>query len=212
MIRPVLSIHAIGKSRFWTGIGIGVFFALGFYLFFAGLREIMTLIMLGLGEEHPVFGRQMMLDVYNPLGFSPALRYGHNLFYAGMAAALGQVLMLTIWTTHRGIKEHRSSRLHRLWTRSSSFFTLGLVPYVLLKYAQTYWLYFYLASYSTNYEPEIDLVHDYKGLLMLFVVWLLLEAWRPMRLTYRCGQWMLWSLVLTTLVAVLLAFLHPLAF
>lgn len=213
--RQALTLDEIGRNRFWIGLFASVSFATVFYFFFGGIRDATAVVIFALGYGHPTINptsaaQGAWVKETNPFVFSPLLRYTQNLFAAGVAVAVAQSAAISIWLTHRGWRETPRTRRHRNWSLTWAVMWSWLVAWYLLKFGQTYWLYIYLSTWSQNPVPELDLFRDYGWLLALLVTVLFLEQWKGLRLTYRCGRWVLIATLASAMVALILALFQPL--
>ena len=213
--RQPLTLQEIGRSRFWVGLAAGFGSTVAFYLFFGGLRDAATGVVLA--HSFTLYGDPNFVSAWfdgsNPLQFSPWFRYVQNLFLAGVAVTVAQGITFSVWLTHRGWHEAPRTRRHRTWSLTWAVMWSWLMAWIVLKAGETYMLYIYMtAMIARGSGPPLPLLHDYGWLFALLVVVLFLEQWKGLRLTYRCGRWLLAAAGISATIALLLALIQPLWF
>ena len=209
--RKLLTIHELGRLRFWSGLGAGILFAMLCYLFLAGVRDATAIIIIELGYGHPALAlSQANASFQNPFGYPPTVRYAQNLFTAAIAVVFAQGITISIWLTHRGWQESSRIRRRRYLTIAWLSAWSWLILWVLLKIGQAYWQYVISSTYSSNQVPELDFLRDYGSLLVLLIVVMFLEHWKTLRLVYRCGRWQLIAAIISLALALFLALIQPL--
>ena len=210
--RQPLTVEDVGRIRFGLGIVLASCFAAACYYFFGGVRDGVGAIVFGPGL--PGMRRTGGWDGQwlNPYQLGPGARYAQNLFAAGIAVAVAQGSAIRIWMTHRGWDERPRTRRRRLWSVTWAVMWGWVLGWLALKFGETYWLYVVLDSWVDGARVnELDLLRDYGWVLALLVVVVFLEQWKGVRMTYRCGKWVLAAVVLSAVSASLLALLQPLA-
>ena len=202
-----MSVHAVGARRFVIGIVAGILFALGFYA--AGITAGRATMQINkAGAESRVWWNQEYNDQLRAAGRPPRYpvptvaepeavpvpRWAAPL-WAGLAAALGQAVALSVWfvrPAQPGIL-HRRARRRGILGATAGAMWVGLIPLLLIKFWMVYAFVLYPVNISATFygEPYVADPLEPLGpaLAVGLVAVLALEPWRGVRLGYRSGRW-----------------------
>ena len=194
-VRPALTTEAVGRWRLASGVGVGVAFALTFYLAFLGIAHAYVLAIDASPVEYVVrmedpVNRRPSRDVPVLVGPTTAsVPPWMEPFWAGLSAAIGQCVAVTIWLTGGRIGESRKLRRRRHYARVQAVMWVGLAPLVFVKLGELYLGVWYQGAVSASAfgKPPAEDPFGFLGIAsVLAVLFLALEPWRGLALAYRC--------------------------
>ena len=194
-LRPAFTPEAVGWRRLGAGLVAGAAFALTFYLAFLSI----ALAYIPVVEGVPVRHVEMMEDPMTrrpgrevPVMVGPtsvAVPEWVRPFWAGMSAALGQCVSAAIWLSGPLVGETQKMKRRRRYARAQVAMWVGLAPLVFVKIGELYLSVPYPdAVWASSFgRPPVDDPLGFLGMASaLTVVFLALEPWRGLSLSYRC--------------------------
>lgn len=183
--RDKISIHHIGKLRFWFGISAGIF------------TSIMILEIVNYTRETFRYFTSLSSDL---LILNESELNFYNYFYSCLATVLG--LSITIWFWMSNFNHNnRNSRIYKRLSGSSALVIFWIVLMLVARFGST--LLFTLLN-TRSYEPGLNPFNNYSILFVLLPVVIFLQNWYIVRLVYRSGKWILISFIICALLAFLL--------
>ena len=163
-LKPELSIGNLGKRQFWTGIVMGVACAFVLSYFFNYSRESMR-----------------MMTYTRDLFVLPEKEFRlYDLFFATFATSLGFGFTIIYWLfgRNRHIKKHYL----QMFTVSNAW----LITMVALMLVARFGSILPLILYSIiGYDGHLDLLHNFRLLLVLIPVYVFLAQWNAIRMIFR---------------------------
>lgn len=181
-----LNINDISRTKFFTGILIGLFYSFAFYSFLYLIREIFRFF--SVTENYDLW---VLTD--SEVNF-------YNLIFAYISVILGQSVAFSFWVDqpkrNLGLANYRKATILNdlrvlIWYFLSWVFKLALL------YATFFGLAFAGGFYVFSFYP------DYNFVFILIIIVLFLQSWTSIILTYKKKslKWMLVSGVLLTISA-----------
>jgi hypothetical protein len=177
-----ISIQNIGKQRFWFGILAGFFSAISISLAFNQLREVFR------------FFTSMSADLLildnQELSF-------FNYFFATLSTVLGIAITIWIWMSNRTHKR-KMDRLYKQVSRTNALLIFWLTLMMIARFGSI--LAFILFG-TPGYDNQLDLYNDYWLLFVLIPIVVFAQSWFTVRLVYRAGRWIIYSLFVCLITA-----------
>lgn len=188
MTKEKLSIDLFGKTKFYTGLFIGLGTAIVLNLFFAYFREIL---------RNQTFSRDLLIPTTEEF-------IVYNLFFAAVSITAG--LGLTIWFWFHNPFSLKISKYWVLFIRTYSiFWTISLLLVVSRVGSVLTWVLYTIHGY----DDHLNFYKEFPIILILLPTIAFLNIWTPVRLKYRTGKWFWISIVIYCLLTALLGFNSP---
>lgn len=211
VFKPALTVGRLGERRFWTGIVAGVLFGASFFTASLMVGHAAVPALLGDPEAYAESFRQIN-DVAERMGGErplpepkvltldrPELPSWFETFWAGLSAALGQAVTLSVWFHRPSARRHR---LHLRGSVASGLLWVGGASVLI-----TLWdghlsvlgrANFFAAAFGrqTAVDPLLEL-YPFGIAAGGLVVLIAHEPWRGIQHVFRCGRWVAASVTAT---------------
>lgn len=184
--KDLISIHKIGKQRFWIGVLAGLFSALSISLAFNHIREAFR-YWTGVASD-------LLILEAKELSF-------FNNFFATLAALLGLSVAIGIWMGGNSHKR-RKDRLYKQLSISNALLIFWVSLIMIARFGQILTIIFFGLR---GYEDHLKLLYEFWLLLVLFPIAVFMQNWSSVRLVYRAGNWILLSFVFSAILAFILS-------
>lgn len=181
-----ISIDKIGVLRFWIGLLVGIIAAISISLFFNYSRESLRLLtllsadFLILEEVEYVF---------------------YNNFFAALSTVLGLSLTICIWMSHRP-SNRKKERVFILLAQTNALLIFWVILLIVSRISVTLTVVLYG---NEGYDNHLDLYKDYWLLFFLLPVVVFAQNWYFIRMVYKTGKWVLYSLLFCLLLSIMLS-------
>jgi len=183
--KPRLSIAKIGKTRFWTGIVLGIFSAFVLYSFIFCFFEIVNLMRVG-----------MSLDI--PLQSETALQFEHTLLLA-IAIALGNHTMVRYWFSQPTFHFQKIQKQVTLRIANYALFVEYLCWYMVAVFLRDWAAGHFLIGYDTY--------NAYGFLFYMIPAYLFLMVWTEVARFFNVWKWKGYSFVISLFCVISLSFI-----
>ncbi|MDG1571032.1 hypothetical protein OZ410_01790 [Robiginitalea sp. M366] len=183
--KPRLTRKSIGLTKFWFGIGAGLFVAVALNSFFSVGMELMRLV------------TSIWSDLWD---LDELERPFYQYFFASVSYLLGLNIALSIWFGRiRGnFRGHRPA-LRTGWLMNQ--LSLWVVILVVFRYCSLVPI---LVFAMPDVNNQLRLIDSYPFLFGLIPMVFFLQSWHIYQKCFRAGRWMLASLLLGMLIIFLL--------
>lgn len=189
MRREKLTIGLFGKTRFWTGLSIGLATTLLLYFFFAYGREIL--------RSTTAYSGDLLIP-------TKAEIIAYNLFFAAISITAG--FGLTIWFWFHNPFSFKHSYSFNQFTRTT-IITGTLI--LLIAVMRTGNISLFLLYGMDGYDNHLSFYYEIPELLVLLPSYFFLNIWTPIRVKYRAGNWFWYSIIIFCTGTVVLGFSTP---
>lgn len=206
-LKPTLSIRTLGTRRFVVGLVAGFLFSVSFFAVGVTAGRSTLSVNRSLAESRVwrnlEYNEQLRAAGQPPRFSAPTVaapepvsvpRWAEPL-WAGLAAALGQAVALSVWfvgPARPGLQRRRARRRGLLGATAGAMW-VGLVPLVVIKLWTAYAFVLYPLNISATFYAEPFVADPLEplgpALSVVLVAVLALEPWRGVRLGYRSGWW-----------------------
>ena len=184
--KPHLTISNIGKTRFWTGIFLGICYAFIFYSFVFCFLEIINLFRVALS-----------FDI--PLQSIEALAFEHTLSLA-ISVAMGNHAMVRYWMMQPTFNFHKTRKQIALRVSNYSLFIEFLCWYMLMEY---------LRHLISSHALIGSLIYEYHGIFLYAIpIYLFLSSWTKLIRYFRAQKWQSIALVISLFCVLSLSFIN----
>ncbi len=187
-LKQRLRLDTLSRQTFLSGLGMGLFSAVVFSLFFNYGRELM---------------RYHFSMAFNLVEISPERYQAYGFFFAALSLSLGSNLMLWIWC--RGVKASRPRLKNHLRLGSLyAFFILWMTleVFVNFTFATSFGIYGHWGERTVPFITGIQ-----SSVLYLLPLVIFLHGWHNLRLYFRSLRWMLLHLAVVVLLSFPLAWM-----
>lgn len=177
-----ISIQNIGKQRFWFGIFAGFISAISISLIFNQTREVFR------------FFTSMSADLL--ILDSKVLTF-FNYFFASLSTTLGLAITIWVWMNNR-THTRKMDRLYKQLSRTNALLIFWLMLMMIARFGSI--LPFILFGIP-GYDNQLELYNDYWILFVLIPIVVFAQSWFAVRLVYRAGKWIFFSLLICVITA-----------
>lgn len=189
MTREKLTIGLFGKTKFWIGLSIGLATTLLLYYFFAYGREIL--------RSTTAYSGDLLIP-------TKAEIIAYNLFFAAVSIAAGFGMAAWFWF-HNPFSFRHSYSLNQYVRTSLITGTLILLVAVM----RTGKISLFLLYGMDGYDNHLSFYYEMPELLVLLPTFFFLNVWTPIRIKYRAGNWLWYSIIIYITGTVVLGFSTP---
>lgn len=171
-----ISVHAIGKQRFWIGIAVGFISAIAISLFFNYSREAIRV-------QSILYGDLLILEKQERLFF--------DYFFSLLASVLGLCLTIWIW-----LQSDKRIRKKGSIYKSLSIVNTSLIFWVMLMMVSRFGSIFPIILMGIQgVENYLDGLRGYWILLLLLPLNAFFQSWHAVRLIYQTRWWIALSFI-----------------
>lgn len=182
-----ISIQNIGNRRFWFGVISGFIFTITISLIFNKTRELIRCLT-SLSEDLLIFESK-------ELAF-------FNYFFASLSTVLG--LSITIWVwMGTSVNKKKKHKLYKQQIRTNTQLFFWLVLFLIAQLGCLF-LFFILGKVSNFYDEPVNLYEEHSILFILIPIVIFTQNWFLVRLLYRTGKWILFSLIISLITIFIL--------
>lgn len=175
-----ISIHNIGKQRFWFGIISGFISAITISLIFNKTRELIRFLT-SLSEDLLTFKNEELIFF--------------NYFFVSLSTVLGLSITIWIWMGNP-INKKKAHKLYKQQVRTNNQLVFWLVLFLTAQLCSLF-LFLILGKFSNYYDHPVNLYEDHKALFILIPIVIFAQNWFSVRLIYRSGKWIIASLIIS---------------
>ncbi|WP_226389144.1 hypothetical protein [Penaeicola halotolerans] len=180
-----ISVHAIGKQRFWIGIAVGFISAIAISLFFNYSREAIRV-------QSILYGDLLILEKQERLFF--------DYFFSLLASVLGLCMTIWIWLQSKKHTRKKESLFKGLSITNSS-----LIFWVILMMVSRFGSIFPIILMGLQgIENYLDGLKEFWILLLLLPLMTFLQSWQTVRLVYQTRWWIVLSFICCVILSVVL--------
>ena len=182
-LKPELSIDTIGKSKFWTGIILGICAAFVLSLLLNYSRETF----------------RMITFLRDPLILSDEEFRLFDLFFAALSTSLGFGVTLAYWLIG---KNHsiRKDFLKVFAISNTSFISISALA-IVAKFGSN----LAIVPYGLHgYDNQLDFLHDHRLLLVLIPIYIFFNHWINIRLIFKVKKWISTSIIICVSIGLIL--------
>ncbi len=187
--REKLSIGLFGKTKFWTGLSLGLATTFILYFFFAYGREIL--------RSTTAYSGDLLIP-------TKAEFVAYNLFFSAISITTG--FGITAWFWFHNPFSFKHSYSFNQFIRTS-LITGTLIMLVALMKTST--ISVFLLYGIDGYDNHLSFYYQIPELLVLFPTFFFLNIWTPIRIKYRAGNWFWYSIIAYCTGTVILGFSSP---
>lgn len=185
-LKPRLSIDKIGKTRFWTGILLGILYAVIFYLFVFYLVEYMMVISIAMGGNLPIIPTEVS--------------FFEKPFLIATSLTVGVTMMIRHWFMQATFHFQSSRKKVSLRLSNYSLFLVYLVFYV----ASVFIRFSYLDVEFTEANQFIN----YNSLLFIIPLYIFFAAWTEISRYFKTANWIPYTFFISLLIITFLSFIN----
>ncbi|MGH1388387.1 hypothetical protein [Kordia sp.] len=168
-LKPHLSIDNIGKTRFWTGVVLGICNAVVFYLFTFYSLEFMVVFNISMNGDLPL----QTIDI----------SFFEATFLAAISLCLGITMMIRHWFMRPTFRFIRSRKNITLRISNYSLFIFYLVLYAVIIYIR--YLVFGI-TFTGKHQPI-----NYTSLFFIIPLYLFFVAWSEVSRYFVVHKWII---------------------
>jgi hypothetical protein len=169
LTKEKLSIELFGKTKFYTGLSLGLATTLLFHLFFVYGREIL--------RGTTVFSGDLLIPTH-------AEFMGYNFFFAAVSITVGFGFTGWFW-----FHNPFSFRVSRIWNQFIRTYLIAGTLILLVVVLRTGLFTMNLLYGLDGYDNHLSFYYETPELLVLLPTVFFLNVWTPIRLKYRAGNW-----------------------
>lgn len=177
-----ISIHNIGKQRFWIGIVVGVLTSISISLVFNYSREVLRFIT-------SVSGDLLILEEQELQFF--------NYFFPFLATVLGLSITIWLWMGNNA-HNRRKDRILKQLSRTNALLIFWLILLVITRFGSIIIIIMYGVD---GYESQLNLYDEYWLLFVLMPIVVFIQNWFIVRLVYRTGHWIILSFIICVILS-----------
>ncbi|MEN8250774.1 MAG: hypothetical protein ABFS32_17710 [Bacteroidota bacterium] len=175
--KPKISIHNIGKPRFWLGIIIWIAMTIVLYIAFNYSRELLR------------FFTALSADLYTP---SESEYIFYNYFFSALSMTLGLSFSLWIWSGN--IQNNKvKTRLYSRLNQTNSMLVFWVMLMVVVRFGTV--LIFVLYG-NPGYDNHFSFKDEFWLLIALIPLIVFFQSWFNLRMVYRTGRWILYTFLI----------------
>lgn len=188
MRKPKISIKAIGKTRFWTGVISGIISAIIISFTFNYTRETFRFFT----------GMSGDLFILNDKEF-----HFYNLFYATLSTTLGVSITVWIWMSNH-YHRRRNERIYKQLSRTNALLAFWVVLSIIARFGTV----LFIVVYSMpGYDNQLSLYNEFWLLFILTPIVIFFQNWTAVRLAYQTNRWILASVIICFFTTIIINFL-----
>lgn len=177
-----ISIHNIGRQRFWIGVVAGLIAAISISLFFNQSRESLRLL--------TSMSADLLILKENELLF-------FNYFFSFLSTVLG--LSITIWIWMLNKKHNRKKdRIYKKLSVTNTLLIFWIIMMIISRFGSI--LPIVLFGFP-GYDNHLKLYDEYWILFVLIPIVVFMQSWFTVRLVYQSGKWIFLSFLFCILTA-----------
>lgn len=171
-----ISIQNIGRERFWFGVAAGVISAISISLAFNHFREVYRYM--------TTLSTDLLILEAIELQF-------YNYFYSTLATVLGFSITIWFWMSNQA-HSGRKDRIYKQLARTNALVIFWVILMVIVRYGSILPILIYGMP---GYDNQLNLFEEYWILFILMPTVVFMQSWSSVRLVYRSGKWILYSII-----------------
>ena len=184
--KQAISISVIGKTRFWVGLISGLVSAISLSLFIDYSRESLRVFSILSQDLFTLPKKEVVFFDY---------------FFSSFSSVFGLGISLWIWLSNPR-HSRRKERLYKHLAQTNIF----VIIWVALMFIARWGTIIPIVLYSQRgYDNHLDLYNDAWLFFVMLPIVIFLNNWYTVRLVYKSGKWILFSLVIVILITLILA-------
>ncbi|WP_442264583.1 hypothetical protein ACSIGC_09460 [Tenacibaculum sp. ZS6-P6] len=181
-----ISIQNIGKQRFWFGVIAGLISAFTLSLIFNRMRETIRFIS-GVSVDLVILKEDEFLFF--------------NYFFAALASSLGFSITIWVWMRSK-IYQRKKYKRYKEQAKTQALFFFWTILFLTAQLS--YLLLFVALAGVSSFDLPIDLYQDHWLLFVLTPLVIFLQNWFSVRLIYKSGLWIFYSLCISAILTFIL--------